>query len=524
MNNIRYNHHNIYDDKVYIKRKIDQWRMNPVLFVKENFKVTPDPWQADFLIRLVDPKINKLALVAAVGVGKTATLAWAGWYELSLFATQTHCPKGIAISITENNLKTGLWSELTNWRLQSKFLTDQFLCTKSRISHKHPSLANVWGIDAKAFAQTADAETAGEALSGIHSDNVFFLIDETGEMPYQIALRAYQAIGGTKRVKILQAGNPTGTSGMLYKTTELEKGKPWYTVNITADPNDPMRSSRISKEVVQRYIDEYGRDNAYVMGRYLGQFPETSIDTLLSHSEVKLANDRYVAWNQDQEDLNNDFHGILGVDLAFGGHDRTILWGRKNNLCYKPKELREEHLRNIVPHIIEYYNKFPFKQVFVDAAGKGDELVDLLGRNYSHLFTSIPIHFGGKAIKNKLFKNKRSEMLEGLRNAVKHKLAIPYVSDFTSEVTVIKREEKDGVINMLPKEMVRKEIQGKSPDYSDALALTFAYPNTEIKKNPFEDHLTHPKAITKQQSSSRCNHNPFGYLTSGNRINTYRRV
>jgi hypothetical protein len=52
-----------------------RWHDDPIAFVREEFQAEPDPWQAEALAAL--PHVNRLALKACKGPGKTAFLAWA---------------------------------------------------------------------------------------------------------------------------------------------------------------------------------------------------------------------------------------------------------------------------------------------------------------------------------------------------------------------------------------------------------------------------------------------------------------
>jgi hypothetical protein len=47
---------------------------------------------------------------ACAGPGKSAVLAWCGWWFLSVQGSRGEHPKGIALSITGDNLKANLWA------------------------------------------------------------------------------------------------------------------------------------------------------------------------------------------------------------------------------------------------------------------------------------------------------------------------------------------------------------------------------------------------------------------------------
>src|SRR3546814_9177039 len=101
-----------------------------------------------------------------------------------------------------------LWSELAKWQARSQFLASVFTWTKGKIyANEHPE---TWFLSARSFAKDANPEAIGRALSGLHSQFPFILLDETGEMPLSVGKAAQQIFTGNPQdALILQAGNPT---------------------------------------------------------------------------------------------------------------------------------------------------------------------------------------------------------------------------------------------------------------------------------------------------------------------------
>ena len=86
--------------------RLDAWKADPRVFVREAFKVTPDPWQDEVLAAF--PRHQRLAMKACKGPGKTAVLAWLAW---NFLATRRGA-KMAATSITGENLADNLWAEM----------------------------------------------------------------------------------------------------------------------------------------------------------------------------------------------------------------------------------------------------------------------------------------------------------------------------------------------------------------------------------------------------------------------------
>ena len=79
---------------------VKRWRDDPVFFVTDELKAEPDAWQVDVLRLLPDPAVKRIAMKACVGPGKSATMAWIGWYFLATQGDEGQHPKGAAVSIT----------------------------------------------------------------------------------------------------------------------------------------------------------------------------------------------------------------------------------------------------------------------------------------------------------------------------------------------------------------------------------------------------------------------------------------
>jgi len=66
--------------------RIRQWREDPIVFVRDQFGVEPDDWQADVLTAFADPLKPRISMQACAGPGKTAVEAWCIWNFLTCYA------------------------------------------------------------------------------------------------------------------------------------------------------------------------------------------------------------------------------------------------------------------------------------------------------------------------------------------------------------------------------------------------------------------------------------------------------
>lgn len=473
--------------------RIRAWRADPALFVRDNFGVEPDEWQREALAYVGgDSKPNRrLCMKACTGPGKSAVLAWIGWHRLSCFAAPGEHPKGAALSITADNLKDNLWAELSKWQARSAFLSAAFTWTKERIyANDHPE---TWFLSARSFAKDADAEAIGRTVSGLHSQFPFILLDETGDMPAQLGRAALQIFTGNPTdALIAQAGNPTSSVGLLY---ESAANGSWDTVTITADPDDPKRTPRVSIDHAREMIAEHGRDNPWIMATILGMFPPTGFTSMLGIEDIERAMARH--YNAPE------YQGapvVLGIDVARQGDDESVIARRQGVASFPLEGMRIPDTTLVSARVSKAKDDHKADAVFVDeSGGYGAGVVDDLRRRQ---YDCIGVQFGGKPSDPRYF-DKRSEMLFKLCEWVRDRGALAHDDRLKKELLGLRYIFQKDKFRVVPKDILKKEL-GWSPDRADALALTFAfdvgprqapislsaveqsYADTSVPYNPFD--------------------------------------
>jgi len=444
-------------DRIWARLK--RWREHPIEFVREEFKVEPDPWQAEVLAAF--PHHNRLLMKACKGPGKTSVLSWLGW---NFIATRPHARIG-ATSITGDNLSQNLWPEFAKWQQRSAFLMATFTWSATQIVHKlYPG---TWWIQARTWPKKADAQQQADALAGLHEDYAMWLLDELGGYPQAIMTTAEAVLASGIETKVVGSGNPTHTTGPLYRACTTDKAN-WFIVTITGDPEDPKRSTRISLEHARQQIAAYGRDNPWVMVNILGQFPPSSINSLLGSEEVDLAMRRHLRpdayeWSQKR----------LGVDVARFGDDRTVIFPRQGLAAFRPIVMRNARTTAIAARVMAAGQRWGAELTLVDDTGHwGHGVIDnLITANYA----AIPVNYAGKAIDPR-YKNVRAEMWMKGAEAIKNGAALPNIPEMVGELTEPTYTFVNGVFQLEDKDMVKARI-GRSPDYADAYFQTYALPD-----------------------------------------------
>jgi len=469
--------------------RVRLWRANPIAFVEDPviFGATPDPWQRRALMGLVTatdgltPQLwgeHRIALPSCAGPGKTAWLAWAGQWAMACFSDPANerYPKGAAVAIDRQNLRDNLWAEMSLWHGRSEYLSELFVIDSEKYYAK--GYKDKWFLSARAWAKRADAGSIGRTLSGLHAPWVILMIDESAEIPVNLMLTAEQALANQEYGAILQCGNCVTRDGMLFAAV-TKYAREWLRIRITADPEDPERSTRIPKSWAQKWIDLRGRDDPWVQAFILGQFPDHSLNTLLTSEEVEEAFLR----NVEPSELRGRPR-ILGVDPADEGLDLNVIFPRQGRATWRPWSQRNVSSTLGARMVAEYWtdwlrdgSKLRADACFIDrTGGYGGGWEDRLRDDFG--FSPQPVKFSEKASDDR-YQNVRAEIWFKLAEWIKDGGALPpQCRELVGELSIPRWYiNKRDQFAMEDKDMIRSPARlGRSPDFADALALTFTSP------------------------------------------------
>jgi hypothetical protein len=278
-------------------------------------------------------------------------------------------------------------------------------------------------------------------------------------------LAAEQALGNCTWGKIMQAGNPSSTSGMLYAAA-TEFSAQWFVVRITSDPDDPERTPRVDAGWARQMIETYGRENPWVMSSILGMFPPTALNTLIGPDEVREAMKRHIRPQQYEFSQKR-----LGIDAARFGDDKWVLFPRQGLAAFKPIDMRNPRAHDVAGRVMGARAKWGQEVEFFDgtggyASGAIDACIQLG-------CSPVEVQFSGKADDPRYF-NKRAEMWFRMAEWIKRGGALPNVPDLVAELTVPTYYYQNGKFRLEEKDQIKLRLK-RSPNYADALACTFAW-------------------------------------------------
>jgi hypothetical protein len=438
--------------------KLKLWREHPAQMVRDLFGVEPDAWQEEVLEDF--PHHPRQAMKACKGPGKTAVLSWLCWN----FLLTRPMPKIAATSISGDNLRDNLWAEMAFWQQKAPLLQQMFTWRSERITcNDHPE---TWWMSARTWRQSADKSQQANTLAGLHAPYVMIVMDESGGIPDAVGATADAIFSGTIEAHVVQAGNPTHLEGPLYRAC-TSGAHMWKTYSITGDPDSPKRSPRVSVEWARDQIKTYGADNPWVLVNVFGQFPPASINALLGIEDVEAAMGRHIP-----ESSYSSFAKVLGCDVARFGDDSSVIFPRQGPVAFTPQVLRNVDSLQGAGTVARKWNEWKADGCFVDdTGGYGAAWIDqltVLGK------AAIPVAFSGKP-NDPQYYNKRSEILYELALWVKAGAALPNIPEMKAELVALTYTFKGDKILVASKDQIKESI-GRSPDYTDALATTFAQP------------------------------------------------
>ncbi len=440
----------------------------------EKFPLGPDKWQLDEFENMAEHiKANMAradrgeelapyysATTSGHGIGKSAFVAW---LILFFMSTRPLC-RGVVTANTGDQLTGKTWPELSKWHSMSinrhwfQWTATKFTCLLPDKDGKNQE--ENWRFDAATWS-----EERHEAFAGVHnaSSSVIFIFDEASGIPdiiYDVGEGALTDGEGFQ----FSFGNPTKNTGRFksfftgifrdrYKTRHVDSRE----VRIT------------NKRKIAEDIAIYGEDSDYVRIRIKGQFPRQGDRQFISGESVEVAQRRQVV---------EDPHAalIMGVDVAQGGADRTVMRWRQgaDARSIPPKKLSESDTMVVADEIAHAIDKTQPDAVFLDAGGGGKAIVDILHRRrYRNVWA---VWFGGNAFDKKTYFDKRTEMWAEMGKALDDWLAIDKDQVLHDDLIGPERKlaGKQGDVVKLESKEDMKARELPSPDDGDALALTFA--------------------------------------------------
>lgn len=426
---------------------VARYRKDPASLVRNVFQAQPDVWQEEFLNHIKNGE-RRISVRAGHGVGKSTACAWAViWHLITRYPQKVVCT-----APTAPQLYDALFAEIKFWiNKLPKFMRELFDITSDRIVLKSSPEGSF------VSARTSSKEKP-EALAGVHSEHVLLIVDEASAVEEAVFESAAGSMSGHNATTIL-IGNPTRSSGLFYKTHHDLRAE-WKTMHVSC-----VTSPRVTEDFVKQIKDTYGELSNAFRVRVLGEFPLADDDTLIPAELVDAAVTRDIA-EDDGEPI------IFGVDPARFGDDAAVLCVRRGNIVLSFRQWRGLDLMSLCGAIVNEASTHKPVEINVDSIGLGAGLADRLrelGQPVRDVNVSEVSALNPKA--NRL----RDELWISVRDFLAQRACkIPSDENLRADLVTPKYSfTSSGKLQVESKSEMKKRLR-RSPDYADAMALTFA--------------------------------------------------
>lgn len=338
------------------------------------------------------------------------------------------------------------------------------------------------------------ADTDEHGFQGIHRRYVLVILDEACGIPTQL-WTAVEAITTNADCRILAIGNPDDPNTEF--ASVCKPGSGWNVIQINGldTPNftpdavagfpqlaelygqlgieptteavpEGLRPLMLDPEWVVDKIKRWGAASPRFTSKVLGSFPDIGNDTLISPSLIEAA---------QQRALEPAGRGILGVDVARYGMDRTVIYLRRGGVIRLHGEYSKQATTETTGRVIAAKTETGADEIRVDGVGVGGGVVDQLTEQGHGV---LDMQAGGKARDPERFANARAEWAWAMRERLEEgDLDLdPGDDELAAQLGSFKfRYDSRGRIVIESKDEMRKRGL-PSPDRADAAILTAVKP------------------------------------------------
>lgn len=420
------------------------------------------PFQVEFMRRKDETLV---ILQTGVGAGKSRALAWWCIYRALL---------GNRILAVAQNYRA---------LMEVLFREIQIVCAQLGISFDENKSAKTIRI-----GEGAIYGATGDNPKGIlgFTDFTCAVFDEAAYLPEE----AYHFVCDRLRGE--------GIDEPLMRFTSSPSNEPasaWFRKLCMENQDCVIRASSLdnaftSKKYKLSLIKRYGLGTNLYRQQVLGEFLDADLeDTLFTHEVLRLARGRSIPDTSFMDELC-----VIGLDCARFGGDYTVGVLRIGKNVVKVLRAMNTDTGQQVDIVRKLKEEAERRKVRLDAvcvdAAYGSGAIDMLR---SLGYNVYEVSFGGEAMKKQYY-NERAEMYFNALEWVKEGGAFQdeeLEADLSAQRYML---DDGGKFRLIPKEIIKKTL-GRSPDTSDAFALTFYAGLLKLgvdfdKKKMLDDPLT----------------------------------
>jgi hypothetical protein len=446
------------------EQQADEYRANPVGFVTERLGEHLWSKQREILNSVRDNRLT--AVRSCHGIGKTFTVSRAvSWW------VATHPPddtRGVTTAPTFKQVRGVLWQEI-------------------RRAHKKSALPGTvnqleWMINDLLVAQGIKPDDhEPDAFQGVHAKHLLVVLDEGNGVAPEL-WKAALSLATSEHSRIVVIGNPDDPTSKFAEVCRPGSGWNQIQIGYLDTPNfsgEPVPQHIADKLIGHSWLADarrmYGEGSPVWTSKVLGEFPEQAEDALIKLSLARAAVVRELE--------PKAYPNTLGVDVARGGSDKTIIYHRRGPVARLHGEHRHDDTMVTAGRVKRALEETGASNAAIDADGLGAGVFDRCAEQ------GLPVQEirGGMAARDsEHFANRRAEMYWGLRQRFEDgDIDIPDDDELLAQLTSMKwKVNSRGQILIESKDDMKKRGL-PSPDKADALAYVFAgweIPWTEVYK------------------------------------------
>lgn len=444
----------------------DRYSKDPALFCSEILNFELDENQKKMAESVKNNK--KCCFISARGVGKSCAMSALAIWFFSVFPRS----KTILGANTAYQTRVVLWSKVSELINQSA-IASWFEITENFIYYKGCK-------DLGFLTRITCSSDKVESISGFHAKNMIYFIDESSAVDDRI-LTNLLASCTEENNRMVLCSNPTRANGF---TADAARSEGWKTLNVSG-----FDSKWTNKDFLREMVEKYGEDSDICRVQVFGKFPKQSANILISNEQIE----ECVKATGHTGDV------VLGIDIAASGTDLSVWCVRRGGEVLTFEDESSSTVDSLVEHTIRIVDQFKVERIFVDSTGMGWTCPDILKKNIPAVEIN-GVNFSSKTPQMPQYFNERARMYGEMANHMKNgEISLHNVRD---KIGVLKEElgatqqflNNSGQFQLSPKENIRNLI-GRSPDLTDALALTFAteipftFTHTRGEKRKVDDSL-----------------------------------
>ena len=295
-----------------IDRMLAKFRKEPEKWLEQSFGMRLWEKQVEILRSTFENRYTACKSCFASGksyLAAAATIAWLHLFPESIVITTAPSARQVRLNVWQN---ISMIHRDAKGPLGSELLQTELRC----------------GPGWYAFGFSTDDP---EKLQGVHakSGRILIVVDESAGVDERIHNRI-TALMTSKGAHRLDIGNPLDPEGSFYQMFSDPKYRK-FTISAYDTPNVKNDSEEypglVTKEWVDERLDEWGSESPLFKSHVLGEFPDSSENTLIPLSWIKMAQDRW-------HDVEPEGPIVGGMDPGGGGLAESVLCHRQGRYVY----------------------------------------------------------------------------------------------------------------------------------------------------------------------------------------------